>query len=168
MSTDKAFFKWSPKYSVNIKIIDDQHRELVNILNRLCNAVTRREGNKAIAVILDSLMSYTQTHFRLEESLMQQAKFSDYEAHKLEHTKLIEQLDLLCTKHLFQETPIYFEMLRFLKTWLNGHLLGEVGKYSAALQQSGFSVSAWEKEISAEFALTSNAKRQWWRFWKVA
>jgi hemerythrin len=168
MSNDEVFFKWSPQFSVNIKIIDVQHRELVNILNRLCSEVTKREGNKAIAEILDALMSYTQTHFVLEESLMRQAKFEDYEEHKLEHKKLIEQFDQLCKRHLLEETPIYFEILSFLKTWLKGHLLDEVKKYRTALQQSEFSVSAWEEEVSAEFAFMSNAKRQWWQFWKVA
>jgi len=70
MSSEEVFFKWSPDYSVNIKTIDDQHRELVNILNRLFVAVSKREGDKVIAGILDALMSYTQTHFALEERLM--------------------------------------------------------------------------------------------------
>ena len=71
MSNEEVFFKWSPDYSVNIKTIDDQHQELVNILNRLFIAVSKREGDKVIAGILDALMSYTQTHFALEERLMQ-------------------------------------------------------------------------------------------------
>ncbi len=165
MSNNAVFFKWSPKYSVNIKSIDAQHRELVNIVNRLCNAVTRREGNKAIAEILDALTSYTQSHFRLEESLMHEAKFEDYEAHKLEHQQLLQQLDQLCTKHLFEETPIYFEMLTFLKSWLKGHLLGEVGKYSAVLQRGDFSVSEWEQSVSHQFGLMPNIRNEWWRFW---
>ncbi len=168
MSNDESLFKWSPKYSVNIQAIDDQHRELVNILNRLSKAVIKREGNQAIAEILDALMGYTQTHFVLEESLMQHAKFEDYEAHKLEHKELLEQLHQLGTRHLFEESPIYYEMLSFLKTWIKEHLVGEVRKYSTALQQNGFSVSAWEKEISLEFAYMLTAKRQWWQFWKLA
>jgi hemerythrin len=168
MSTDEIFFKWSPDYSVNIKTIDDQHQELVNILNRLFIAVSRREGDQAIAGILDALLCYTQTHFALEERLMQQAKYKDYEAHKLEHIKLIAQLDQLCKKHLLEEKPIYFEMMQFLKTWLKEHIQGVDTKYSTALQQAGFSVAAWEKEATAEFAVMANAKKQWWEVWKAA
>ena len=94
MSHEEVFFKWSQDYSVNIKTIDDQHRELVNILNRLFVAVSKREGEKVIAGILDALMSYTQTHFALEERLMRQAKYKDLEPHMEEHRKLLEQLDL--------------------------------------------------------------------------
>lgn len=160
MSNEEVFFKRSSDYSVNIKAIDDQHRELVNILNRLFVAVSKREGEKVIAGILDALMSYTQTHFALEEVLMRQAKYKDLEAHVEEHRKLIGQ-------HLLEEKPIYFEMLSILKTWLKEHIQGVDTKYSAALQQAGFSVAAWEHEASTEFARMSNSKK-WWEVWKAA
>jgi hemerythrin len=167
MADTEVFFPWSSDYSVNIKTIDDQHQELVNILNRLFIAVSRREGDKVIAGILDALMSYTGKHFALEERLMRQAKYKDLEAHIEEHKKLLEQLDQLSRKHLVDEKPIYFEMLSFLKTWLKEHILGVDTKYSAALQQAGFSVASWEREASAEFALMSNSKR-WWEVWKAS
>ena len=167
VSNEEVFFKWSPEYSVNIKTIDDQHRELVNILNRLFIAVSKREGDKAIAGILDALVTYTQTHFALEERLMQQAKYKDFEAHKVEHQKLLGQLDQLCRKHLVEEKAIYFEMLSFLKTWLKEHIQGVDTKYSSALQQAGFSVAAWEHEATAEFKRMSDSKK-WWELWKAA
>lgn len=165
MSNDEVFFKWLPEYSVGIKTIDSQHQELVNILNRLFIAVSKREGDKAIAGILDALMGYTKEHFVLEERLMQQAKYKDLEAHKLEHKKLIEQLDQLCKKHMLEEKPIYFEMMNFLKTWLKEHIQGVDTKYSAALQEAGYSVAAWEKEASAQFASMAEKTGRWWKVW---
>ncbi len=168
MSNDEVFFKWSPDYSVHIKTIDDQHRELVNILNRLFVAVSKREGEKVIAEILDALMSYTQTHFALEERLMRRAKYNDLESHMEEHRRLLEKLDQLCNKHLIQEKPIYFEMLSFLKTWLKEHIQGVDTQYSAALQQAGFSTAAWEHEASAEFSAMADKTGRWWKIWKAA
>jgi hemerythrin len=165
MSNDEVFFKWSPEYSVNIKAIDQQHQELVNILNRLFIAVYKREGDKVIAGILDALMSYTQSHFALEERLMQLAKYKDLEAHKVEHKKLIEQLDNLCKMHLLEEKTIYFEMLKFLKTWLKEHILGVDAKYSAALQQAGFSIAAWELEANTAFSAIAEKTGRWWKVW---
>jgi hemerythrin-like metal-binding protein len=167
MSVEEVFFKWLPEYSVHIKTIDDQHRELVNILNRLFIAVSKREGDKAIAGILDALMSYTQKHFALEERLMREANYRDLEPHMEEHRKLIEQLDTLCKKHLIEEKAIYFEMMGFLKTWLKEHIQGVDTKYSSSLRLAGYSVDAWEREATAEFALMSNSKR-WWEMWKVS
>ena len=48
MSNDEVFFKWLPDYSVGIKTIDSQHQELVNILNRLFVAVSKREGIRSL------------------------------------------------------------------------------------------------------------------------
>ncbi len=165
MSSDEVFFKWLPEYNVGIKTIDSQHQELVNILNRLFVAVSKREGDKVIAGILDALMGYTKEHFTLEERLMQQAKYKDLEAHKQEHKKLIDQLDQLCKKHLLDEKPIYFEMLSFLKTWLKDHILGVDMKYSEALQEAGYSVATWEQEAAAEFATMVEKSGRWWKIW---
>lgn len=167
MSNDEVFFKWSSDYSVNIKTIDDQHQELVNILNRLFVAVSRREGAKVIAGVLDALTSYTQTHFSLEERLMREAKYKDIDAHMEEHKKLLDELDRLCNKYLLDEKQIYFEMLSFLKTWLKEHIKGVDTKYSSALQQAGFCVASWEREATAEFTLMSESKK-WWELWKAA
>ncbi|MBU1215543.1 MAG: bacteriohemerythrin [Gammaproteobacteria bacterium] len=167
MSNQEVFFKWTDEYSVHIKTIDDQHKELVNILNRLFVAVSLREGDKVIAGILDALMSYTQTHFALEERLLKQAKYKDFDAHKEEHRKLLEQLDQLCKKHLMEEKPIYFEMLSFLKRWLKEHIQGVDILYSDDLRQAGFSTTAWEQAANAEFSKMSDSKK-WWELWKAA
>ena len=168
MTNDEVFFKWSSEYSVNIPTIDEQHQELVNILNRLFIAVSKREGNKVIAGILDALMDYTQTHFSLEERLMKEAKYEDFENHKQEHVKLIAQLDQLSKKYMLEEKPIYFEMLNFLRTWLKEHILGRDTKYSAALQKAGFSTTSWERQAKSEFAAMADKKKHWWQVWQSA
>ncbi len=165
MSDDEVFFKWSPDYSVNIKTIDSQHQELINILNRLFVAVSLREGGKVIAGILKALTDYTKTHFALEERLMLLATYTDIDAHKLEHKKLIEQLDQLCKRHEQEEKPIYFEILRFLKHWLKEHIKGVDTKYSMALHEAGFSLAAWEREATAEFNVMVEKTGRWWKMW---
>ncbi len=164
-SSDEVFFKWSSDYNVNIKTIDSQHQELVRILNHLFIAVSRREGDKVIAGILDALTDYTKTHFALEERLMQQAKYTELESHKLEHSKLIAELDRLCKKYLVEEKPIYFEMLAFLKNWLKEHIQGVDKKYSTELQAAGFAFAEWEKEANAAFAAMIEKTGRWWKVW---
>lgn len=169
MSDSEVFFKWLPEYSVKIDAIDEQHKELVNILNRLFIAVSRLEGDTVIAGILDALTGYTRTHFALEEQLMRLAKYRDLEAHMEEHRRLMEKLDALCKKHMMEDKPIYFEMLAFLKSWLREHIQGEDTKYSAALQKAGFSVTEWEEEANRTFAeMSAREGNQWWKIWKAA
>ncbi len=168
MSDSEVFFKWSNDYSVNIPEIDEQHHELVNILNRLFVAISKREGHKVVAGILDALVVYTQTHFALEERLMKDANYPGLAAHKEEHRRLIAQLDELARKFMLDEKPIYFEMLGFLRTWLREHILGSDIQYSTALQKAGFSTQAWERAAKIEFAAVAATRRQWWKLWQPA
>jgi hemerythrin len=96
---------------------------------------------------------------------MEQANYAELEAHKLEHQKLVEQLDQLCRKHLTEDKPIYFEVLRFLKTWLKEHIMGVDTKYSIALQQTGFALAAWELEAAKAFDVMIEKTGRWWRIW---
>ncbi len=141
MMNDDDFFKWSADHSVNNKALDDQHQELISILNRLFIAVSKQEGDKAIVGTLDALIGYTETHFALEEQLMQQAKYAGLETHILEHKKFTERLDQFCKKYLLEEKPIYFEMLSFLKTWLKDHIQVVDIKYSGALKKIGGTIT---------------------------
>jgi hemerythrin len=139
IADDEVFFKWSPDYSVNVNTIDEQHQELIRILNRLFVAVSRQEDDEAIVATLDALTDCTKSHFALEEQLMQQANYKDLEAHKKEHKKLLEQLDLLRQKQALKQEHLYFEILGFVKTWLKGHIVGVDMKYSPAMQKAGLS-----------------------------
>jgi hemerythrin-like metal-binding protein len=139
MSSEEDFFKWSADYSVNVAAIDEQHQELIAILNRLFIAVSKLEGDQAISGTLDSLTSYTEKHFALEESLMQQANYPDLDAHKAEHQRLLAQLDQFCKKQMLEEKHLHFEMLKFLKAWLKDHILRVDRKYYPSMQRAGIS-----------------------------
>lgn len=169
MPSSEKFFKWSPEYSVQIASIDEQHKELVNILNRLFVAVSRLEGDMVIGGILDALTDYTRTHFALEEQLLRMAKYGDFEDHREKHRNLIEKLEELREKHTHEGKSIHFEMLSFLKTWLKEHIKGEDVKYSKALHAAGFSMVEWEREANKTFASISDREDgPWWKKWGAA
>lgn len=164
-SNDEVYFKWLPEYNINIEAIDSQHQELVNMLNRLFDAVSLHEGNKVIGGILEALRSYTETHCSLEERLMQQANFPDLDAHRLEHQKMIEHLDHLCKTHSSEDKPIHFEILRSIKIWLKGHIKSVDAKYNKALQQAALSFSGWESKATEEFNVMAEETGHWWKVW---
>ncbi len=75
---------------LNVAVIDLQHRELINMLNRLNDAVKNYESRKDIYRIIDEVISYTRLHFATEEQLMVQSGFPEIESHKKMHRELIE------------------------------------------------------------------------------
>lgn len=70
--------------------IDRQHRELVNMLNRLNDAVKNYESRNDIYRLIDEVISYTRLHFATEELLMARSGFPEIESHKRMHAELIK------------------------------------------------------------------------------
>ena len=59
--------QWSSKMNIGIDVIDKQHRQIVDYINRLGEAI--KASNKSeILQILDDVIDYTQSHFAFEEA----------------------------------------------------------------------------------------------------
>lgn len=71
-------------------VIDQQHLELVNMLNKLNDAVKNNETRQEIYRIIDEVITFTGAHFETEEQLMVQSGYADIEWHKGKHRELME------------------------------------------------------------------------------
>ena len=122
------FIEWSNELSVGIEEIDAQHKVLVDLLNQIHEAIQQRRGAEVTNQILERLGEYTRIHFAVEESLMRIMHYPEYERHKVEHDKLIAQLNSFRTKLVSGKTSISFDLAHFLKLWLTKHIM-ETDKY---------------------------------------
>lgn len=163
MSKPDVFFPWSDSYYVNIHALDTQHKELASLLNCLFNAAFERKANKVVVGILQGLQSRFRTHFEHEESLLQRIAHKDLAAHQRENQKLLSQLDALCRKHEQSDMPLYFDMLYFLKHWLEAHFRVVDSK---DLVKGRVSTRDWEQSANEAYARIPEARR--WCFMRKA
>ena len=136
-----ALMEWNPTFSVKVKKFDDQHKKLVELINQLFDAMKAGQGNIMLGTILQSLISYTATHFKDEEQVMQANGYPDLAKHKAIHAELVKKvLDL---QKKFQEQSaggvLTMNVLSFLKEWLVTHIQGEDKKYGTYLNAKGIS-----------------------------
>jgi hemerythrin len=75
---------------LDLAVIDQQHQELVNMLNRLNNAVKNNESREDIYRIIDDVIAFTRLHFATEEQLMIQSEYADIELHRDKHKQLMQ------------------------------------------------------------------------------
>lgn len=68
--------------------IEEQHEELVNLLNGLNDAVKNHEPTNNIYQIINKVISYTEMHFADEERLMVQSGYPEIAKHKAMHKEL--------------------------------------------------------------------------------
>jgi len=74
----------------DVSVIDQQHLELVNMLNRLNDAVKNRESREDIYRIIDEVIEFTRVHFATEEEMMAHSGYADVEFHKEKHKQLMQ------------------------------------------------------------------------------
>ncbi|MBS1190466.1 MAG: hemerythrin-like metal-binding protein [Rhodocyclaceae bacterium] len=167
---EKAFFEWSDAISVGVDAIDEQHKTLIGILNRLFIAIVERTSNEVTIEILDALIDYTKTHFELEEKLMRDAGYNaaEYALHLQQHQAFIAKTSEIARKHLVDGKSISFEVVHFLKRWLQEHILGTDKKYAAVLQKMGLPAPALAAFAEGDRAAKEAAApklRKWWQVW---
>ncbi|MDH3974706.1 MAG: bacteriohemerythrin [Deltaproteobacteria bacterium] len=118
------FMEWNYLLSVKVESIDRQHEKLVILLNEMYDAICTGKGKAVVGPILDELIDYSKTHFAHEERLMREKSYHYYEAHKLEHDKLTNQV--IAFKETFDEgrESVHLKLMHFLKNWLIEHIFG--------------------------------------------
>ncbi len=132
-----AFLEWSEKYSVGIRAIDAQHRQLVELLNGLHDEMLAGKGSQVIGRILDALLDYSNSHFVDEESLMAEYQYPTLAQHREEHTQLTEQVIEFQERMRKGEIVLSVPVLQFLKDWLTHHILQTDMMYSPFLRARG-------------------------------
>ncbi|MES9992509.1 MAG: bacteriohemerythrin [Candidatus Thiodiazotropha sp.] len=131
------FVEWSDALSVGIEEIDEQHKMLVSLVNKMHEAIHQRHGSDVVKGILGDLADYTRIHFAVEESLMRILNYPDYENHKEIHEELLQSVSDLQEKVATGKTAIGFELMHFLKTWLTKHIMEEDMEYSSFFLKAG-------------------------------
>ena len=128
-------FEWKEKYSVGVEKFDDQHKELLRIGRDLVSAFEgTEEGIDQYDLILDLLnemQEYTVYHFESEEKAMKEADYPELEKHKKIHQKFVNKLKEIDTDKIDKNQQEFsMELLNFLATWIEEHILGEDQKYT--------------------------------------
>ena len=126
-------FEWKDEYSVRILSIDSQHQNLFAVANELHAAMTAGQAKAVLARILDRLVRYTATHFAHEERLMRQFNYPALPAHKAEHDALTNQVLQFQTDFRAGRVTMTIQLLKFLKDWLEKHIMQSDQKYAPFL-----------------------------------
>ena len=135
-SEKKHFAVWKDEYSVGVKSLDDDHRKLLNLINRLQTAVHYQTGDVFEKEALDEVIAYTKYHFEREEKLMEEAGYPDLEAHKKTHQSMINKIDGFVKEYEQKGHEVLEDVANYLKDWLVGHINGTDQEYSPLLKEN--------------------------------
>jgi len=82
---------WSSTFSVGIKLIDDQHKGLFDLVNDMFNHAISDETEERIYFqsVIEKAVKYVRVHFATEEKIMIATKFTGYREHKRAHDAFV-------------------------------------------------------------------------------
>ena len=90
--------KWDDKYSVGILKIDEEHKTLIDILNKAIFAKEHNDNPEEIREVLRGMTNYSLTHFKAEETYMKEFNYTEYQDHKEEHRGFYIETIAISTK----------------------------------------------------------------------
>ena len=110
--------EWSEHFAVGVAVIDGQHREMLDTVNRLLEGL--RDGRDADELVetLRELVRLTEHNIATEERLMQEHGLALGHHHD-EHQRLLEAIRRF---DLPLDAGGLGSSARFLREWLLGHI----------------------------------------------
>lgn len=123
-------FTWDNKYSVNNEELDNHHRVLFDILNRLYDSCFDETESITLSSVYEELVSYVNYHFSAEEQYMRNRGYSDTNRHIIAHNMFRDRILLLQHDMNLNNIVMTKELIVYLGNWLLNHVLVEDKKYS--------------------------------------
>lgn len=119
VSESEAWIVFDSEHHVGVTEIDEQHRELVRLVNRLNGAIKNKEGDEMIRTLYDELVKFAVFHFETEHRLMERYHYPEIAAHDHEHAALVDE-----AKHFQVRINQGGELLALqsIKDWLLNHI----------------------------------------------
>lgn len=119
-------FPWHKNFETGIPLIDEQHQQLVHILNQLAAHLANRSSPIILNEIFDELAHYADYHFKAEEMIWV-AHFKDdewYSRHELTHGSFINDVIALKSEENTKTLDDTIQdIVSFLSHWLAYHIL---------------------------------------------
>ncbi|HEX7622693.1 MAG TPA: bacteriohemerythrin [Anaeromyxobacteraceae bacterium] len=113
---------WNEDVAIGIDSIDAEHRLQVGLVSALEELVRQGRDSEMIARITAQLVDFTSVHFLSEELMMRLYAYPAHDAHKLEHGRLTDQVELIRRGLEGADHPAVLAALGELRSWLGDHI----------------------------------------------
>jgi len=87
-----SLLHWEDRYSVGVAAVDHEHKELIELINRLYEEAVARGSKEAVVNFFGDLFKTVSAHFALEERLMRERGYDRLIQHKNDHERLLDEI----------------------------------------------------------------------------
>jgi hemerythrin len=129
--------EWTDSFSVGVALFDAQHRQLIDMLNKMIKDSAATTRSETVADVLTDMTNYAQEHFKSEEDLMIEHGYPHLDEHRHQHHGFQEKAARLCFATVKGQTSVPQELLEYLQQWLIRHILQADMAFKPFFEQKG-------------------------------
>jgi hemerythrin len=122
MENSMTFIVWNDKVSLEIMALDEDHRELIGLINDIYDSILHRASQANLRSHIERLSRFAAIHFAHEEELAFRASLTLPDAHRKAHQDFalwVDDIHFRYENGLAAEASL--QLLNQLKDWLFDH-----------------------------------------------
>jgi len=123
-------FNWKDEYSVNVTELDQHHKVLMDIINRIYDNCMQPDAVDCIGPKVQELTDYSEYHFKAEEDYMRRIEYFEIDEHIEQHAMFIFKIRELQQACAGNEMELTQSIIVFLGKWLLHHVFEADRKYA--------------------------------------
>ena len=116
-----SLLRWSDRYRVGIEAVDHEHRELIELINRLHDTFMQDRRHATAEGLFGDLLAAISSHFALEERFMRERGYAGFAAHKEDHERLLDEIREVMDDFSDYAGLAGQELARRLDAWFSRH-----------------------------------------------
>jgi hemerythrin len=142
---EKVF--WKEEYSVGVEKLDQQHRQILEIVDKMTRQAGTSTDPKIISEALTAMLQYARQHFTTEEELMAEHDYPETEQQKRQHSYFLKRTAELSIRAMEAKQSTAIEIMEFLGNWWLIHILKWDMKYKEFFKEKKLHTAHFERSI---------------------
>ncbi len=118
------FFQWSEGFSVGVPKLDEQHKQLIDMIN----GIQGSHDQTVAADTVKKMFDYAALHFQDEEALLRQVHYRELGNQIREHKAFLDKA-VTFSGQPFASAQDSQQLALYLRGWLSHHILEVDMKY---------------------------------------
>jgi len=120
----EPLLEWNDKFLIGIDQLDFEHKDLLDRLNGLHAALSDATDKEKVSQCLGGIYARLEIHFALEERVMREGDYKDFDTHQGEHAKLLNEFaDLMHELEDKKDIEYSAAVREALRHWLLDHIM---------------------------------------------
>ena len=113
---------WKDEFCTGNPAVDHEHQQLIHGINSVCEGIHDGPPDDETRDRLGDLLAHITAHFALEEALMREQLYDEYQPHKDDHEVLLDHIrDIMCAYEAGVFAGRREDFIKRLGDWFGGH-----------------------------------------------